>query len=91
MASTLVSNSQYCPRWKYNLFLSFRDEDTHTTITGYLYELFTRRGIITFRDDKRLEHDDLIPEELLKAIETLKLLLPFSQRIMPHRSGACMN
>ncbi|KAH0711345.1 hypothetical protein KY289_007304 [Solanum tuberosum] len=68
-SSSYVSDSQNCPRWKYNVFLSFRSADTQRTFTGHLYEGLKNRGIFTFQDDKRLENVDSIPEELLKAIE----------------------
>ncbi|KAH0671565.1 hypothetical protein KY289_026058 [Solanum tuberosum] len=68
-SSSSASNSKYCPRWKYVVFLSFRGEDTRKTFTGHLYEGLKNRGISTFQDDKRLEHGDSIPKELLRAIE----------------------
>ncbi|KAH0714105.1 hypothetical protein KY284_007010 [Solanum tuberosum] len=70
-----VSNSQYCPRWKYDVFLSFRGTDTRRTFAGHLYEGLKNRGIFTFQDDKRLENGDSIPEELLKAIEESQVAL----------------
>ncbi|KAM3360119.1 TMV resistance protein N [Capsicum galapagoense] len=88
MASTSssASNSQYCPQWKYDIFLSFRGEDTRNTITGYLYERLTRRGIITFQDNKRIEHGDSIPEELLKAIKDSQVaLVIFSENFATSR------
>ncbi|KAM3200869.1 hypothetical protein P3L10_033232 [Capsicum annuum] len=76
MASTSSSsNSQYRPRGKYDVFLSFRGEDTRNTIMGYLYECLTRRGIITFQDNKRLEHGDSIPEKILKVIKDSQVAL----------------
>ncbi|KAH0775533.1 hypothetical protein KY290_006944 [Solanum tuberosum] len=72
-----ASTLQYCPRWKYNVFLSFRGEDTRKTFTGHLYEGLKNRGIFTFQDDKRLEQGDSIPEELLKAIEESQVALIF--------------
>ncbi|KAH0657757.1 hypothetical protein KY289_026505 [Solanum tuberosum] len=74
-SSSLVSNSQYCPRWKYDVFLSFSGEDTRKTFTGHLYEGLKNRGIFTFQDDKRLELGDSITEELLKAIEESQVAL----------------
>ncbi|XP_049379044.1 TMV resistance protein N-like isoform X2 [Solanum stenotomum] len=70
-----ASNSHYCPRWKYNVFLSFRGVDTRRTFTGHLYEGLKHRGIFTFQDDKRLENGNSIPEELLKAIEESQVAL----------------
>ncbi|KAK6776340.1 hypothetical protein RDI58_027341 [Solanum bulbocastanum] len=68
-------DSQYCPRWKYDVFLSFRGEDTRKTFTGHLYEGLKNRGIFAFQDDKRLEQGDSIPQELLKAIEASQVAL----------------
>ncbi|KAH0747264.1 hypothetical protein KY285_008921 [Solanum tuberosum] len=68
-SSSFASNSQYCARWKYDVFLSFRGADTRRTFTGHLYEGLKNRGIFTFQDDKRLDHGDSISEELVKAIE----------------------
>ncbi|KAF3627539.1 TMV resistance protein N [Capsicum annuum] len=92
MASTSssASNSQQCPLWKYDVFLSFRGEDTRNTITGYLYERLTRRGIITFQDNKRLEHGDSIPDELLKAIKDSQVaIVIFSENYATSRW--CLN
>ncbi|XP_009785918.2 TMV resistance protein N-like isoform X1 [Nicotiana sylvestris] len=74
-SSSFASNSQYCPRWKYDVFLSFRGEETRKTFTGHLYEGLRNRGIFTFQDDKRLEHGASISEELCKAIEESQIVV----------------
>nr|ABI34382.1 Disease resistance protein, putative [Solanum demissum] len=74
-SSSSASNSKYCPQWKYVVFLSFRGEDTRKIFTGHLYEGLKNRGISTFQDDKRLEHRDSIPKELLRAIEESQVAL----------------
>ncbi|KAM5557741.1 disease resistance protein RPV1 [Rosa sericea] len=56
-------------RWKYDVFLSFRGEDTRKGFTDYLYHELQRRGIRTFRDDPQLERGTAISPELLTAIE----------------------
>nr|AEE43927.1 TIR-NBS-LRR resistance protein muRdr1C [Rosa multiflora] len=55
--------------WKYDVFLSFRGEDTRKGFTDYLYHELQRRGIWTFRDDPQLERGTAISPELLTAIE----------------------
>ncbi|PRQ60527.1 putative TIR domain, P-loop containing nucleoside triphosphate hydrolase [Rosa chinensis] len=55
--------------WKYDVFLSFRGEDTRNGFTDYLYNELQRRGIRTFRDDPQLERGTAISPELLTAIE----------------------
>lgn len=56
-------------RQRYDVFISFRGEDTRNTLTGHLYEALSRRGIVTFKDDEKLEIGDTISGELMKAIE----------------------
>nr|AFP55565.1 TIR-NBS-LRR [Rosa rugosa] len=55
--------------WKYDVFLSFRGEDTRKGFTDYLYKELQRQGIRTFRDDPQLERGTAISPELLTAIE----------------------
>nr|AFP55572.1 TIR-NBS-LRR [Rosa rugosa] len=55
--------------WKYDVFLSFRGEDTRKGFTGYLYHELQRRGIRSFRDDPQLERGTTISPKLLTAIE----------------------
>ncbi|WMV53186.1 hypothetical protein MTR67_046571 [Solanum verrucosum] len=89
-SSSFASNSQYCPQWKYDVFLSFRGADTRTTFTSHLYEGLKNRGIFTFQDDKRLEQGDSISEELLKAIEESQVaLIIFSKNYATSRW--CLN
>ncbi|KAG5573863.1 hypothetical protein H5410_063629 [Solanum commersonii] len=54
---------------KYDIFLSFRGEDTRRTFVSHLYTALEQRGIHTFKDDERLEAGKSISAELLKAIE----------------------
>ena len=56
-------------QWKYDVFLSFRGEDTRNTLVDFLYYALQRRGIDTFKDDEKLEGGKTIKPELLKAIE----------------------
>ncbi|KAM5556240.1 disease resistance protein RUN1 [Rosa sericea] len=55
--------------WKYDVFLSFRGEDTRKGFTDHLYDKLQWRGITTFRDDPELEKGTAISSELLSAIE----------------------
>ncbi|KAK4736724.1 hypothetical protein R3W88_000421 [Solanum pinnatisectum] len=89
-SSSFASNSQYSPRWKYDVFLSFRGEDTRKTFTSHLYQGLKNKGILTFQDDKRLQHGDSISEELLKAIkESQVALVVFSKNYATSRW--CLN
>ncbi|XP_030934329.1 TMV resistance protein N-like isoform X2 [Quercus lobata] len=66
------SSSSSCPRWKYNVFLSFCGIDTRKNFTDHVYTVLKQKGITTFRDDEKLERGKYISEELLKAIEESK-------------------
>ena len=56
-------------RWTYDIFLSFRGEDTRKNFTSHLFDALQNKGIWTFRDDEKLERGNTISKELLKAIE----------------------
>ncbi|KAK9944488.1 hypothetical protein M0R45_010052 [Rubus argutus] len=55
-------------RFSFDVFLSFRGEDTRKNFTDHLYTAFTDAGIRTFRDDDELERGEDIKPELEKAI-----------------------
>ncbi|XP_030925078.1 TMV resistance protein N-like [Quercus lobata] len=68
-ASTSSPSSSSTPRWTYDVFLSFRGEDTRKNFTDHLYNALKNKGIETFRDDEKLERGKSISQELVKAIE----------------------
>nr|XP_023909367.1 TMV resistance protein N-like [Quercus suber] len=68
-ASSSSSFSSITPRWKYDVFLNFRGEDTHNTFIDHLYEALKKKSIITFRDEEKLETGKSVSLELFKAIE----------------------
>ena len=55
--------------WTNDVFLNFRDEDTHNSFIGQLHAALKKKGVITFRDDENLERGKYILVELFKAIE----------------------
>jgi hypothetical protein len=63
------SSSSSASGCKYDVFLSFRGEDTRKTFTDHLYAGLKQKGIFTFRDDEKLQRGTFIGPELLKAIE----------------------
>uniref|UniRef100_A0A5B6YQP3 Putative TMV resistance protein N-like n=1 Tax=Davidia involucrata TaxID=16924 RepID=A0A5B6YQP3_DAVIN len=67
MASS--SSSASMPRWIYDVFLSFRGEDTRNNFVGHLYAALDREGIYTFIDNEELERGKSISPKLMKAIE----------------------
>ncbi|PON91856.1 TIR-NBS-LRR-like protein [Trema orientale] len=53
----------------FDVFLSFRGEDTRNNFTDHLYAALGRGGINSFKDDEKLERGKTIAPELLRAIE----------------------
>ncbi|XP_039062438.1 TMV resistance protein N-like [Hibiscus syriacus] len=66
---SLPSSSSSISSHKYDVFLSFRGEDTRRNFTDHLYDALQRSGIVTFRDDPKLEAGEEIAPELFKAIQ----------------------
>ncbi|KAM3337619.1 disease resistance protein Roq1 [Capsicum galapagoense] len=64
-----MSQASSSKTFKYDVFLSFRGEDTRRTFVSHLYNALEQKGIRTFKDDERLETGKSISGELLKAIE----------------------
>ncbi|KAH1120918.1 hypothetical protein J1N35_004078 [Gossypium stocksii] len=58
-SSSSLESSSSVSRGKYDVFLSFRGEDTRRNFTDHLYTAFKRRGIITFRDNEKLQTEEL--------------------------------
>ncbi|KAJ0781660.1 putative TIR domain, AAA+ ATPase domain, P-loop containing nucleoside triphosphate hydrolase [Helianthus annuus] len=54
---------------KYDVFLSFRGEDTRYNFVDHLYTALVQRGILVFKDDEELKKGKEIAPKLLKAIE----------------------
>ncbi|KAK8272764.1 hypothetical protein V6Z12_D11G357700 [Gossypium hirsutum] len=65
---SLPSTSSSISKKKYDVFLSFRGEDTSNNFTDHLYDALKRSGIVTFRDDPKLEAGEEIAPELFNAI-----------------------
>ena len=61
------ASSSTC-RWSYDVFLSFRGEDTRNNFTSHLYKGLCDQGFNTFIDND-LQRGEEISKELLKAIE----------------------
>ncbi|XP_065621016.1 disease resistance protein RUN1 isoform X1 [Quercus suber] len=78
--SSSSSFSSSTPWWKYDVFLSFRGEDTRSNFTDHLYVALKQRGIVTFRDEENLEIGKSISPELLKAIKESRFAIVILSR-----------
>ncbi|XP_033511363.1 disease resistance protein RUN1-like [Nicotiana tomentosiformis] len=76
--------------FSYEVFLSFRGEDTRKTFTGHLYSKLSDVGVNTFIDDEELRKGDVISRELEKAIEESRIsIIVFSRNYAS--SSWCLN
>ena len=64
-----ASSSSSGHRWYYDVFLSFRGEDTRKNFTSHLYKALCDKGINTFIGND-LQRGEEISMELLKVIES---------------------
>ncbi|KAG2665026.1 hypothetical protein I3760_16G111100, partial [Carya illinoinensis] len=67
------SLSSFTHRWKYDVFLSFRGEDTRNNFTAHLYAALVQKGINTYRDDDKLQRGEEISQALSEAIESSRI------------------
>ncbi|XP_059627253.1 uncharacterized protein LOC132270059 [Cornus florida] len=72
---TVSSSSNPNPKWNYELFLSFRGEDTRKNFVDHLFTALSQKGIYTFKDDEQLKRGEEISPALLKAIEESRFAL----------------
>ncbi|KAM0014930.1 putative TIR domain, P-loop containing nucleoside triphosphate hydrolase [Helianthus debilis subsp. tardiflorus] len=68
MASSSSSSHLIPASWKYDVFMSFRGEDTRKNFVDHLYSALDQQGIYTYKDDKTLARGESIGQSLLKAI-----------------------
>ena len=89
MALSLIpsSSSNTC-QFKYDVFLSFRGEDTRNKFTSHLEKALRDKKIVTFIDYQLNSGDEISPS-LLKAIEESQIsIIVFSQDYAS--SGWCL-
>ncbi|KAJ9551867.1 hypothetical protein OSB04_015912 [Centaurea solstitialis] len=68
MASS-SNSSIHKTSFRYDVFLSFRGEDTRTNFVDHLYHALKQENIETYKDDENLERGKKISMELIQAIE----------------------
>ncbi|CAL9029219.1 unnamed protein product [Prunus brigantina] len=75
------SSSSSSKHWMYDVFLSFRGEDTRNNFTGHLHMALKEAGINVFIDDDELEKGEDITAELVQAILGSRIsVVVFSKR-----------
>ncbi|XP_061344394.1 disease resistance protein Roq1-like [Gastrolobium bilobum] len=87
---SLLPSSSFSFGWIYDVFLSFRGEDSRHGFIGYLYKALHDRGIHTFIDDKELQRGEKITPSLINAIEESRIAITvFSKNYAS--SSFCLN
>ncbi|KAL3360073.1 hypothetical protein AABB24_016528, partial [Solanum stoloniferum] len=71
----VVRESSSSSNFSYDVFLSFRGEDTRKNFTGHLYFRLCQVGVNTYIDDEELRKGDVISTELEKAIEESRVAI----------------
>ncbi|XP_076937382.1 TMV resistance protein N-like [Bidens hawaiensis] len=75
--SASASSSRSC---KYDVFLSFRGEDSRKTFVDHLYSTLEQHLVNVYKDDKALPRGESISESLFEAIEeSLIAVIVFSK------------
>ncbi|KAL4582593.1 hypothetical protein LXL04_007147 [Taraxacum kok-saghyz] len=75
---------------KYDVFLSFRCEDTRTNFVDHLYHALQQKSIHTYKDDERIKKGNNISDEIIKAIKDSKFyIIVFSKNYVS--SSWCLN
>ncbi|KAL6297318.1 hypothetical protein ACE6H2_005460 [Prunus campanulata] len=72
-ASSSSSPSNSLKHWKYDVFLSFRGEDTRKNFTDHLYCTLIDNRVNAYIDEKELPRGENISEELKQAIEQSRI------------------
>ncbi|XP_023743987.2 disease resistance protein RPV1 [Lactuca sativa] len=88
MASSSTSSIRKI--FKYDVFLSFRGEDTRTSFVDHLYHALKQKSIHTYKDDEEIKKGENITDELIGSIEDSKFyIIVFSKGYAS--SSWCLN
>ena len=80
------SSNQPPDDYEYEVFLSFRGEDTRKNFTDHLYHALTEAGVHTFRDDEEIRKGEDLSFELLQAIRGSRIsVIVFSKNYASSR------
>ncbi|TQD73833.1 hypothetical protein C1H46_040636 [Malus baccata] len=75
-----ASSSTSGLRWRYQVFINFRGEDTRTGFVSHLYKALCEKPINTFLDAEELRKGDRLSELLIAIRESRLSIVVFSQK-----------
>jgi len=64
----------------YDVFVTFRGEDTRYNFIAFLLDALEKKGIFVFRDDINLQIGDSVGSELIQAIERSQIFIAVLSR-----------
>ncbi|KAL8258444.1 hypothetical protein R6Q59_030485 [Mikania micrantha] len=70
-----MTSSSSSQSWNYDVFLSFRGDDTRKNFVDHLYAALVQQGIRTYKDDKTLDQGESIGPSLMKAIQESQIVV----------------
>ncbi|KAI9104365.1 hypothetical protein K1719_022937 [Acacia pycnantha] len=73
MIAREISPNKAKLKYIYDVFLSFRGEDTRRSFTTHLYTALRQAGIEVYMDEERIERGENISSSLLQAIECSRI------------------
>ncbi|XP_027333186.1 probable disease resistance protein RPP1 [Abrus precatorius] len=71
-------------KWRHDVFLCFRGEDTRHCFTGNLYDALRQARFRTFMDDGELKGGDQISSTLLQALQASRISIVVLSRHFAH-------
>ncbi|CAJ1978767.1 unnamed protein product [Sphenostylis stenocarpa] len=75
MACRQIQRSSSSRTKNFDVFVSFRGEDTRNGFTDHLFAALRRKGVVAFRDDQTIKKGEFLESELLRAIEGSRVFI----------------
>ncbi|KAK4269994.1 hypothetical protein QN277_023084 [Acacia crassicarpa] len=69
----IIQKSKPKPKYSYDVFLSFRGDDTRRSFTSHLCAALKQASIEVYMDEERIERGEIISSSLLEAIESSRI------------------
>ncbi|RDX72266.1 TMV resistance protein N, partial [Mucuna pruriens] len=75
MSSSIIRTSSSPHNKCFDVFVSFRGEDTRYGFTDHLFAALQRKGVVAFRDHQIIKKGELLEPELFQAIEGSRVFI----------------